>query len=71
MTLEIVWHTRIIIDFFVTSKFFSYLTFHEKKYVDGENNNFKQAIADFLSKIKLNYTITTFEKAVASYILAT
>ena len=51
--------------------FFSYLTFHEKKYVDGENNNFKQAIADFLSKIKLNYTITTFEKAVASYILAT
>lgn len=51
--------------------FFSYLTFHEKKYVDGENNNFKQAIADFLSKIKLNYTITTFEKAVVSYILAT
>ena len=51
--------------------FFSYLTFHKKKYANGENINFKSAIADFLSLVKSNYTITTFEKAVASYIFAT
>ncbi len=41
--------------------FFSYLTFHKKKYANGENIDFKSAITDFLSLVKSNYTITTFE----------
>ncbi len=51
--------------------FFFLLNFSQKKYANGENIDFKSAIADFLSLVKSNYTITIFEKAVASYIFAT
>ncbi|MBQ4209184.1 hypothetical protein II654_02020 [bacterium] len=50
--------------------FFSYLSSNKKKYVNYGDVNFKKGIADFLCAAKLNYAIDTFEKAVASYIIA-